>query len=197
MALREAPVRPERVGGERNVMTNETAKLWKDGAFQVNPWRDWPEDGALEPLEPFADALVPLARFVADPDVFLARKGRLGVRVAPGEDVTALAGYLGHIALIALDFPSFADGRNYSAARLLRERLGYDGEIRAGGDVLSDQIALMRRCGIDAFLVSHGPTQEALRAGRIAEVRHYYQPVSGPEIEIPAGSRPWARQPAA
>ena len=192
MALGKTLIQTERVGGEWNVMANEIAKLWKDGAFQADPWRDWPEDGALADE---ADALVPLARFVADPDAFLARKGRLGVRIAPGEDATVLAGHLGHIALIALAFPSFADGRNYSAARLLRERLGFDGEIRAVGDVLADQIALMRRCGIDAYLVTHGPTQDALQTQRIAEVRNYYQPVSG--TEIPAGSRPWARQPAA
>ena len=173
-------------------MAGEIAKLWHDGAFRADPWQDWPEDGSLDPG---ADALVPLARFVADPDFFLARKGRLGVRVAPGEDVTVLAGHLARIALIALEFPNFTDGRNYSAARLLRERLGYDGEIRAVGDVLADQIALMRRCGIDAYLVTHGPTQLALQAGAIAEVRRYYQPVS--DTEIPAGSRPWARQPAA
>ena len=194
MALGKTPIQPERIGSEWNVMASETAKLWKDGAFQADPWRDSPEDGALEEA---ADALVPLARFIADADFFLARKGRLGVRVAAGEDVTVLTGHLGQIALVALEFPSFADGRNYSAARLLRERLGYDGEIRAVGDVLVDQIALMRRCGIDAFLVTHGPTWEALQAGRIPEVRHYYQPSSIPEIEIPAGSRPWARQPAA
>jgi len=191
MAPRKTLIQTERVGGERNVMANEFAKLWKDGAFQADPWQDWPEDGALDATD---DALVPLARFAGDPDYFLTRKGRLGVHVAPGEDATVLAGHLGHIALIALAFPSFADGRNYSAARLLRERLGYDGEIRAVGEVLADQIMLMRRCGVDAYLVTHGPTQQALQAGRIAEVRHYYQPVSG--TEIPAGSRPWARQPA-
>lgn len=177
---------------------DQPARLWKDGGFQANPWRDWPEDSAFEglgPLGPGDDALVPLARFVADPDVFLARKGRLGVRVAPGEDIMPLAAHLPKIALIALEFPRFTDGRNYSAARLLRQRLGYDGEIRAVGDVLADQIVLMRRCGIDAYLVTHGPTQDALQAQRIPEVRHYYQPALN--TEIPAGSRPWARQPAA
>jgi len=167
------------------------ARLWKDGAFRADCWRDWPEEGALGESE---DALVPLARFIAGPDGFLARKGRLGVRVAPGEDVRALAGHLDEIALVALEFPSFADGRNYSAARLLRQRLGYGGEIRAVGDVLSDQIALMRRCGIDSYLVSHEPTKKALAAGRIVEVRHYYQPASS--TEIAAGTRPWTRLPA-
>jgi phosphoadenosine phosphosulfate reductase len=192
MAPREMPVRTEDVASTSAMMASETAQLWKDGAFRADPWQDWPEDGAFEDE---TDVLVPLARFVANPDFFLARKGRLGVRVAAGEDVAVLAGHLGRLALIALEFSSFADGRNYSAARLLRERLGYDGEIRALGDVLADQVALMRRCGVDAFLVTHEPTRQALRAGRIAEVRHYYQPVSG--TEIPAGSRPWARQPAA
>ena len=176
-------------------MANETARLWKDGAFRADPWQAWPEGEAPDPLKSEADALVPLVRFVADPDFFLVRKGRLGIRIAPGEDVTLLAGHLGKIAMIALEFPGFTDGRNYSAAQLLRQRFGYDGEIRALGDVLSDQIAAMRRCGIDAFLVSHGPTRQALKAGRIPEVRHYYQPAAGPEI--PAGSRPWARRPAA
>jgi phosphoadenosine phosphosulfate reductase len=173
---------------------DQTARLWKDDAFQADPWRDWPDEGMPDAT---ADALVPLAQFTADPDFYLARKGRLGVRVAPGEDVGLLASHLGQIVLIALEFPSFADGRNYSTARILRERLGYGGEIRAVGDVLADQIALMRRCGIDAFLVTHRPTQDALQRQRIREVRYYYQPVSGPEIEIPAGSRPWARQPVA
>ncbi len=173
---------------------DRSARLWKDGAFQADAWEDWPEDGAFEAIDAAADVLVGLARFAANPDLFFARKGRLGIRVAPGDDVMLLAGHVAKIALIALEFPSFADGRNYSAARLLRERLGYDGEIRAVGDVLADQIALMRRCGINAFQVTHGPTQQALQAGRIAEVRHYYQPVSG--TEVPAGSRPWARRPA-
>ncbi|HSG95395.1 MAG TPA: DUF934 domain-containing protein, partial [Afifellaceae bacterium] len=175
-----------------SMSNDQPGRLWKDGAFRADPWRDWPQEGGLDAA---VDALVPLARFVDDPGFFLAREGRLGVRVAPGEDVTALAGHLGKIALIALEFPSFADGRNYSAARLLRERLGYDGEIRAVGDVLADQIALMRRCGIDAYLVTHGPTQNALQADKIPEVRHYYQPLAN--TEIPAGSRSWARQPAA
>ncbi len=194
MALGEALVRLDDGPSERDAIASKTARVWKDGAFRADSWRDWPEDGGLGAT---VDALVPMARFVADPNLFLARAGRLGVRVAPGEDVAALAGHLGHIALIALEFPDFTDGRNYSAARLLRERLGYGGEIRALGDVLSDQIALMRRCGIDAFQVTDGPTREALQAGRIREVRHYYQPVTDAEIEVPAGSRPWARRPAA
>jgi len=193
----EAPVRLNTRPGEGNAMAGKTAKLWKDGAFRTDTWHDWPDGPERGAPEPGIDAAVPMARFVADPSVFLAHKGRLGVRVAPGQDVAALAGHLGHIALIGLEFPDFTDGRNYSAARLLRERFGYGGEIRALGDVLSDQIGLMRRCGVDAFEVTDGPTREALQSGQIRDVRHYYQPVRDAQGEVPAGSRPWARQPAA
>ena len=68
--------------------------------------------------------------------------------------------------MVALAFPKFSDGRSYSAARLLRERLGYKGELRATGDVLADQIPLMRRCGILSYEVRHAPTRAALAAAR-------------------------------
>jgi uncharacterized protein (DUF934 family) len=67
-------------------------------------------------------------------------------------------------SLIALNFPKFSDGRAFSTARLLREKFGYRGELRAVGNVLSDQIPFMRRVGFDAFGVSHAPTRRALGA---------------------------------
>ena len=74
-------------------------------------------------------------------------------------------------------FPAFTDGRGYSSARLLVERFGYKGELRAVGDVLADQIPLMRRCGITAFVVKHEPTRKALENGELATVNIFYQPV--------------------
>jgi phosphoadenosine phosphosulfate reductase len=138
--------------------------------------------------------LVPLAAFLAETDRFLSYDGPLGVEVAPGESVEPLLPYLRRLALIALAFPKFSDGRNYSTARLLRERHGYKGELRAVGEVLSDQIPLMRRCGILSYEVTHDPTRAALMTGRLAEVRHYYQPIPN-QPELPAGTRPWLRQP--
>ncbi|MYZ49363.1 DUF934 domain-containing protein, partial [Propylenella binzhouense] len=137
-------------------------------------------------------ALVPLPRFLAGPEAWRRRPGPLGLRVAPGEDVRPLASHLAGIALVAIAFPTFSDGRGYSAARLLRERLGFTGEIRAVGEVLLDQIELMRRCGFDSFSVGHEPTRRALAAGRSGAMRHHYQPV-GTVPELPAGTRPWAR----
>ncbi|WP_174285932.1 DUF934 domain-containing protein [Sphingomonas bacterium] len=72
------------------------------------------------------------------------------VRLEAGDDARALLPHLGQIALVEVSFPSFRDGRGYSAASILREG-GYTGELRAAGDVLVDQIPFMRRCGFDSF----------------------------------------------
>ena len=72
------------------------------------------------------------------------------VRIEPGEDARALLPHLDRIKLVEISFPAFTDGRGYSSARILREA-GYTGELRACGDVLVDQLGLMRRCGFDSF----------------------------------------------
>ncbi|MBD2842479.1 DUF934 domain-containing protein [Erythrobacter rubeus] len=72
------------------------------------------------------------------------------VRIEPGDDARALLPFLDRLALVEVNFPTFGDGRGYSAARILREA-GYTGELRAVGDVLIDQLSHMRRCGFDAF----------------------------------------------
>ena len=86
-------------------------------------------------------------------EAFLAGDTTGAVRLAiPSDaDVRPLAGRLDDVAAITLEFPAFKDGRAYTQARLLRERLGFRGEIRATGDVLRDQILFMVRCGVDAF----------------------------------------------
>ena len=72
------------------------------------------------------------------------------VRIEPGDDARVLLPFLDRLALIEVNFPSFSDGRGYSAARILREA-GYEGELRAVGDLGVDQLSHMRRCGFDAF----------------------------------------------
>lgn len=83
-------------------------------------------------------------------DSYLGQANAAAVRIEPGDDARALIPHLGELKLIEVNFPSFTDGRGYSSARVLREA-GYTGELRAVGDVLVDQIGLMRRCGFDAF----------------------------------------------
>ncbi|MFW2349483.1 DUF934 domain-containing protein [Qipengyuania sp.] len=83
-------------------------------------------------------------------DSFLDQSNASAVRIEPGDDARDLLPHLERLALVEVNFPAFGDGRGYSSARILREA-GYDGELRAVGDVLVDQLAYMRRCGFDAF----------------------------------------------
>lgn len=83
-------------------------------------------------------------------DAFLEQSNAAAVRIEPGDDARELIPHLDRLRLIEVNFPAFGDGRGYSAARVLREA-GYEGEMRAVGDVLVDQIAYMKRCGFDAF----------------------------------------------
>ena len=105
----------------------------------------------------------------------LIRRGRIAspsqpeagevLRLEPGDDPARAADRLRSAARVEVNFPSFTDGRGYSIARLLRERHGYQGELRAVGDVQRDQLFYLARCGFDAFLLRDGlDAQEALSA---------------------------------
>ena len=95
---------------------------------------------------------------VADPavtvDSFGEQSNAAAVRLEPGDDARDLLPFLDRIKLVEVNFPAYTDGRGYSAARILREA-GYEGELRAVGDVLIDQLSHMRRCGFDAFAPDH------------------------------------------
>jgi uncharacterized protein (DUF934 family) len=169
------------------------APIWRNGGFEADTWTRLVPDGVTATTG--GPLLVPLRALLSDPEKFLLRSEPLGAEVQAGESVHELQPYLCYLSLIALVFPKFHDGRSYSAARLLRERYGFKGELRATGDVLSDQIPLMRRCGIESFEVTHAPTRAALLEGRLPEMHRYYQPIPTAR-EASAGTRPWLRQPA-
>lgn len=123
---------------------------------------------------PPGDLIISLARFQTDGERLLGEGRAVGVRLEPGEEAEALAYDLPRLALVALAFPRFRDGRQYSNARLLRERYGFAGEIRAVGDVLREQAGFMVRCGIDAFEPADGSTPGQWE--RITQrFRHVYQ----------------------
>jgi uncharacterized protein (DUF934 family) len=115
------------------------------------------EDGALPAADalPAGRVLVPVALWQASRDALTASRSAadLGVWLAPDSEPAELAGDFEKISLIGVDFPVFRDGRGYSIARLLRERFGWKGELRAIGDVLRDQLNYLARCGFDAFAV--------------------------------------------
>jgi phosphoadenosine phosphosulfate reductase len=163
--------------------------LWKDGAFIADPFKAW-EEGDNPSEARYVH--VPLAVFQANRAEFLANPHLLGLVVAPGEGIEAVADDLVRFSSVAIQFPSFTDGRGYSTARLLAERLKYAGEIRAVGDVLQDQIPHMWRCGFNALVVTHEPSRQALIENRLPEMAVFYQPVG--VTEIPLGTRPFLRR---
>ncbi|KQN93926.1 oxidoreductase [Sphingomonas sp. Leaf231] len=106
-------------------------------------------------------------------DAFLVdQSNATAVRIEPGDDARALIPLLDRIALVEVSFPTFRDGRGYSVARILREA-GYRGELRAEGDVLVDQIPLMRRCGFDAFAPHSAIDPDVLRRSLERYGLHY------------------------
>jgi uncharacterized protein (DUF934 family) len=145
---------------------DEGAALIEDRYLRIEEEAETPESGSV---------LVSLERFESEREALLARTDSIGVWLRSDQTPGVLADHLESIALIALDFPAFTDGRAYSSARLLRERYGYRGELRAIGDVLAEQLAFMLRSGFDTFeMASPNALEEfAMIAG---EVRVVYQP---------------------
>ena len=164
-------------------------RLWKtDGFVADDPWRVASDDDKPAVIESNARLLVPLADYLELSDDE-RRSENTGVVVSPDDDVSRLEPYLADLALIAVTFPAFNDGRAYSQASLLRSRLGFKGELRAIGDVLIDQVPLMLRCGIDSFAVSNATAIRRLSEGRLPDISAQYQPAATPSRT--AGSYAW------
>ena len=122
-------------------------KAIKDKRVVDDAWHLVKDDEAAD-----ANAIVSLSRWNADRVALLAAGTPVGVVLRSNESPDDVADR-DKLPLIAVDFPVFTDGRGYSTARMLRSRLHYKGEIRAIGDVMRDEMFLMRRCGIDSFAV--------------------------------------------
>lgn len=126
----------------------------KDGAIVEDNWlRVTAEQIVQEGLPADGDLIVPLAVWQSRREDIAARAGRTAVVLEPGEEPAEIAADLEALPLVAIDFPAFKDGRGYSYARELRTRYKYQGEIRAVGDVLRDQLFYMQRVGFNAFQV--------------------------------------------
>jgi uncharacterized protein (DUF934 family) len=150
----------------------KNGKIAVDIFVHVPDGAELPEGGAT---------LISATRFLEDPEALLARNGELGVIWPNNRDVDDLVPFLNRLAVVALVFPTFRDGRAYSQARLLRERHGYRGELRATGQVLRDQFMFMLRAGFDAFEVGKESDAEAfaLTAKRYSV---FYQPTGDGRI---------------
>ena len=127
-----------------------------------------PDSGAI---------LISVAQWQEQRDNLARRADPLGIVLRSDEKPEVIAADLQHFAVVALDFPAFVDGRAYSSARLLRDRYGYEGELRAVGDVLLEQLHFMNRVGFDAFSIN---SSHAIRDWEIAaaDISVWYQPSS-------------------
>ena len=153
--------------------------LVEDGALAVDDWHHLADD---EPVPASGLVTVSFARWQLDEGTLRARGDKLGLRLPNTIEPKELAGDLDRFALIVLDFPKFTDGRAYSQARLLRTRFRYEGELRADGNVLRDQLLFMRRCGFNSFVVGERAIKENW-AKAFGEFDVFYQ--SAPD------NRPW------
>ncbi len=126
------------------------------------------------PVPARVPVIVSAQRFLAEADTLIRRDGSLGVAWPNDRRVAELAPWLGHLALVALNFPKFRDGRAYSQARLIREQYGFRGTLRATGDVLRDQFHFLARAGFDSFAVKK-PADALAFAEVLARYSVYYQ----------------------
>jgi len=106
---------------------------------------------ALDPVPLDRPVIVSLQQWQAHRDALLAGRQPLGIRLRSDQPPSLVAADIRHFSVIALEFPKFRDGRPYTHARMLRERFGFSGELRAVGDVLQEQLNYMHRCGFDSF----------------------------------------------
>lgn len=131
-------------------------KIVDDDFVHVADDASLPEEGNI---------IVSLDRWRAEREALSAHSGKLGVTLQNTVDPREIADDLANFAVVAVHFPKYSDGRGFSIGRLLRERLGFKGEIRAVGNVLRDQVLFMERCGFDAYEVAQGKSLESALEG--------------------------------
>ena len=148
--------------------------LLKRGKLVDDPWTHVADEVAVPASGP---VIVGLKRWRAERESLLKRGDPVGVRLRSDHTAGDVAEDLDSLGVVALAFPSFTDGRAYTNARRLRERLGYRGEVRAIGNVLRDQYLFMRRCGFDALEVKEGETEEDWQRATGA-ITVFYQPAA-------------------
>ena len=146
----------------------------------------WTHLEDADPLPASGPVTVSWARWTAERDAIKRAPAELGVRIPNTVTTAEIGAEAAKFGLIVVHFPNFGDGRAFSQARVLRDRHGFTGEIRATGGVLRDQLLFMQRCGIDAFEMPERALTENWLAA-FDEFDVFYQPAED--------NRPWvARQ---
>ena len=168
------------------------ATLIKNKRVAQNPWLLLKAEDTVPAT---GDVIVPLAVWTTQREALLKRMGSVGVLLENTDDPRSLVTDFAKLGVIAVRFPKFTDGRAYSQARLLRERLGYTGELRATGVVLRDQLPFLLRCGFDSFESGQPGFGEALGKARTL-FSVVYQPVGDGRITAGELRLRQLRQPA-
>ena len=140
-------------------------------------------DGGMLAVPDSGDIIVPLAMWLAQRDKLLARPGRLGVWLGGDDEPALIAEDLKNFGVVAVRFPQLADGRGYSLGRLLRERYGWRGELRAIGDVLRDQLFYLAGCGFDAFALREDQDLQAALSA-FSDFSESYQAAGGHPLPL-------------
>jgi uncharacterized protein (DUF934 family) len=133
-------------------------EIIKDLQIVDDQWQVWRDS---ENLPASGGYIVPLALWKSHKEELLAL-GEIAVFLASDESPKAIANDTHSLSLIAVDFPKFADGRGFSYGRELREQLGFNGELRAIGDFMRDQLYFLKRCGFNSFALQNSDLVEAL-----------------------------------
>ncbi len=139
---------------------------------RVDHWINYTGDAHNVPAG--SCVILPLTEFREFSGTWKQHAKAIGVRLSPTDDPALLANDFDKLRLIAIEFPAFTDGRGYSSARLLRERYGWKGELRAVGDVLRDQVFLLSRSGFDTFALRDDQNVQASLAA-FNDFSAYYQ----------------------
>lgn len=128
-------------------------KLIKAGQIAEDDWLTVSNEDASEPLPADRKLIIPLELWNEQQSELLTTQPELGVWLNSDQSPDLIGDRLRELSMVAINFPAFTDGRGFSYAQVLRGRLNFTGEIRAFGDVGSDQIFFMKRCGFDSFLL--------------------------------------------
>lgn len=151
-------------------------KLIKDGVIVENTWAliAKPESDATEVTVPAGQVIVPLSVWIAQ-KAQLSARADVGVWLDSDEVAESIGEEANRFPVIGVNFPGFMDGRAFSTARILRERYGFKGELRAVGGFIRDQLCYLRRCGVNAFAFANPETDLEIAVKSLNDFNEYYQ----------------------
>lgn len=148
--------------------------LLKSGQIVEDTWLHLDDE---QEVPAHGDVIVSLERWLSEDETLRSRDGKIGIRLKNDQSPAQVVDDLDAFDAFVLEFPKYTDGRAYSAARLLRDRYGFKGQVRASGDVLIDQYGMMQRCGFNAYEIRDSTDVAAWQAAE-KRISSHYQPAA-------------------